>query len=122
MFALGKKGITNLMRHVGVLPGRARITRPLYELGEPLDIKSLKTTRDVLVGPLVRPGEMVEKGRPLATVIPINKPDQTTVLKAPCRGLINRVPSVAAVRRGQPMMGMRRVRVVKGAQFPLSAP
>ena len=116
MFALGKRGVTNLMRHVGVLPGRARMTRPLYELGEPVDIKSLKTTRDVLVGPLVRPGEMVEKGRPLATVIPINKPDRATVLKAPCRGLISRVPPVAAVRRGQPMIGMRSVRVLKAKQ------
>jgi len=112
MFTRRKKNVINLMRRAGVLQGRSRRTRPLYCFTESLEPTCLRAPRDVLVVPLVAPGDWVKRGERIATLVPIAAPDQPEFLKSPHSGIVLRVPATAAITRGQAIVIVRRAKVL----------
>jgi predicted deacylase len=111
MAALGRYGIENVMRHLGMLRGRPVRTRPLYLMGqESGDWQPVKATSDVLVAPIRKPGDWVNRGQPVARVVEIDRPWKISVLKAPCDGIVHSTEPSSAVRKGGEMMLFRRAK------------
>ena len=115
MVVRAEKGIRNLMRYLGILPGRAEPTRPLsYPSDRPVDEEHFKAGEDVIMRPHVKPEQWVRKGRILATLIPIDHPDRPSVLRAPYAGIVHNLFGHGVVARGETIMYMRRARAVGG--------
>jgi len=106
MAELGRSGIENVMKRLKILPGRAERTRPLY-LMKGGRWEQVKAERDVLVLPLIKPGDWVRKNQPLARLVQIDKPSSASLLKAPFAGVVWSTMPSSAVRAGEPMMLLR---------------
>ena len=114
MIAGGDKGVRNLMRHLGMLPGRAEPTRPLYYASDrPVDDKHFTAACDVIVRPFVKPEQEVRRGQALARLIPIDRPDRPSILRAPYSGVVFNMFGSAVVARGDRIMYIRRPKTVR---------
>lgn len=111
MAAVGRYGIENVMRRLGMLRGRPTATRPLYLLGqEKGDWQPVKAKSDVLVLPTRKPGDWVTQGQAAARVVEIDRPWKMSVLKAPCDGIVYSTEPSSAVRKGAEMMLFRKAK------------
>jgi predicted deacylase len=111
MAAIGRYGIENVMRRLGMLRGRPTATRPLYLLGqEKGDWRPVKAKSDVLVLPTRKPGDWVTQGQAAARVVEIDRPWKMSVLKAPCDGIVYSTEPSSSVRKGAEMMLFRKAK------------
>lgn len=111
MAALGRRGIENIMRRLGMITGRPTPTRPLYLMGqESSDWQPVKAKCDVLVMPMRNPGDWVKEGQPVAHIVEIDRPWKVSLLRAPCDGIVYSTEPSSAVRKGGAMMVFRRAK------------
>ena len=114
MASNGEAGVRNLMKRIGMLRGRAKQTDPLYYPSDlPVDDKHFEADCDLLARPMVKPEQWVRKGQPLARLVPVDRPDQVSLLRAPYAGVIFHTSASAALRKGESIMNIRRARVVR---------
>ena len=112
---LARWGVENVMRRLKMLPGRAKMTRPLYQLGhKPEDWKVVKAKADVIVTPTVEPGDWVSRGEVVARLAEVNRPSRVSVVKSPINGIVGTTMPSSAVRAGDGLMVFRRAKRLDG--------
>ena len=99
------------MRKLSMLPGRAKMTRPLYQFGHsPRDWRPIKAHADVIAMPAVEPGDWVDRGQELARVTEIDRPDKERILRAPISGIVGTTMPSSAVHKGETVIVLRRAK------------
>jgi len=107
----GRRGLDNLLRHLGMLPGPERPLPEQFLLEfRRGDFRPMRLPWDALVVPEVEPGGRHEKGARLGRAVKLDDPRIVRVLRAPCDGLLMALPHRAVVSAGQSVLTFYRAR------------
>jgi predicted deacylase len=105
----GRRGLDNLLRHLGMLPGPEMPLPEQYLLEfRRGDGRPMRLPWDALILPQVEPGGWHEKGAPLGRAVKLDDPRTVRVLRAPCDGLLMSLPHRAMVSAGQSVLTFYR--------------
>ncbi len=104
-YGTGARGLRNLMIHLGMIDGELTSTRNCVELDEIFEVRS---ERGGICNYLVKPGEAVEKGHPIARIMnlfgdvvdEVRSPLKGHIVTCTCWGTINQGERL--VRIGRP--------------------
>ena len=109
-----RKGLTNAMRHLGMLAGRPSVPRTQYliEYG-PGDRRPIHLPWDAVVIPATPPAVWCRKGDVIGTAVRLDRPRTVRELKAPCAGLLVGTPQRAVVREGESALVFYRAKVLR---------
>ncbi len=109
--SVGRRGLVNLMRHLGMLRGKPA-TPPaqyLYEYKKG-DSRAIKAPFESIVLSAGGPGEFYRKGEIVATAVRLNDPRHVRPLKAPCDGIATADLKWAVVKKGENALRFYRVK------------
>lgn len=99
------RGANNLMRHLGMLPGKVAASEAPVWLG---DYQVVTAPEAGLFRPAVKDGYIVAKGGKLGTLIDLFG-EPITVVRAPFAGVVNYVIATPPVSKGEPVAMVSKI-------------
>lgn len=112
--ATARAGLENALRVLGMLPGRPQPPPEQYLFRyRNGDVSHIRPPWDAVVVPACAAGTWKRKGAVLGTAVRLDRPERTSLLRAPFSGVLGNTGARAVVRAGESAFIFHRVRRLK---------